>query len=468
MRVSVLIIDDEPLFRSMAEHALLAEGFDVRSVGTLEATRHALAEATPDILVMDRRLPDGDGIAFLRQLHESGNGIAAVVVTAYGDVDNAVEALRSGAADYLTKPLQVTDLVVKLRKVLETRHLRDRLALAKSHNDALPIVEPVSAVKRALLSKLRSVATSPLTPVLLTGASGVGKQFAAERLHAMTYPESDAPFVEVNCASLPEDMVERELFGAERGVLSDSPAARRGLIEMAHGGTLFLDEITDTPLRVQGKLLKFLDNLRFRRLGSERELSVRLRVVAATHENIAEMVAKGTFREDLFHRLSVFLVDIPTLASGQEDIEPLARAFVNHFATRQKKRITGLADSALQSLSTYTYPGNVRELRNIIERAVILARGPLIAADDVVLPEHATVHRVREAFFSVGLDTGAMPLPLEHVERQYVARVLMHFKGHRTAAAEALGISYPTFLKRLRELGFVEEAQQQHQHQGQS
>lgn len=460
MKLSVLIIDDEQVFRLLAEEALSSEGFDVRTVGTLGRARSEIEAAVPDVIILDRRLPDGDGIDFLREMNVHRNDLAAVVVvTAYGDVENAVEALRAGASDYLTKPLQVTDLVIKLRKVLETRHLRDRLAIARSSNMSVPYVEAVSAEKRAACERLRTVAASPLTPVLIAGPSGVGKQYAAELLHNWTYEANpDAPLVEVNCATLPEDAAESELFGRELGAFQDARSARRGLLEIADGGTLFLDEITQMPLRVQSKLLKFLDNMRFRRVGSQRELSAQLRVVAATNQDISAMVARGEFREDLYHRLAVFLVNLPPLAAGPEDIQPLAEAFVRHFSGRIKKRITGLTDGAFKAMRNYNYPGNVRELRNIIERAVILTSGPQLREEDIVLPKPSIARRTTDAFFTMDLDKDSLPLPLEHIERQYVARVLVHYKGHRTAAAEALGISYPTFLKRLRELGIDQEA----------
>lgn len=460
MKLSVLIIDDEQTFRLLADEALSAEGFDVRTVSTLAEARAELDAAVPDVIILDRRLPDGDGIQFLSELRsEGGNVSAVVVVTAYGDVENAVEALQAGASDYLTKPLQVTDLVIKLRKVLETRTLRDRLALARSSYIDMPRVEPTSKEKRAVLERLRSVSQSPLTPVLIAGPSGVGKQYAAELLHNMTYPNNpDAPFVEVNCATLPEDSFDSELFGFERGTGSETKTSRRGLIEMADGGTLFLDEVTGMPVRSQTKLLKFLDNMRFRRVGSQRELTAQLRVVCATNQNIAAMVANNEFRDDLYHRLAVFLVVVPPLSSGREDIPPLAEAFVRYFAGRVKKRLSGLSDGAVKALRSYDYPGNVRELRNIIERAAILARGPVIGEQDIILPDRSLAKRRSDTFFNVELSDQSTPLPLEHVERQYVARVLMHYKGHRTAAAEALGISYPTFLKRLRELGFGEES----------
>jgi two-component system response regulator AtoC len=467
MRPTVLVVDDERLFRVLAEEALSSEGFEVRTASTLQRARIEIDKATPDVMILDRRLPDGDGIDMLRELNAQGQTASLViVVTAYGDVENAVEALRAGAVDYLTKPLQVTDLVVKLRKVLEARGLRDRLALAASSSDAQrPRVAPKSPAAQNVFLQLERVSQSPLTPVFLVGPSGAGKQHAAELLHRMTFPSllgDGTPFVEVNCAALPAHLVESELFGHERGAFTDAKTMRRGLIEMADGGTLFLDEITELPEPSQAKLLKFLDSMRFRRLGGQREIEVSLRIVAATNRDL-KTLDNSRFREDLYHRLAVFLVNIPPLADRKEDISELAKGFVSYFAGRVKKRITGINAEALEALSTYNFPGNVRELRNIIERAMILTAGPEIEARDIILPELGELRgkgkaRVEDSFFSMALGVDGVPPPAEVVERAYVARVLEHFHGKRVVAAQALGISYPTFLKRLRELGFASDS----------
>jgi two-component system, NtrC family, response regulator AtoC len=458
MRPSVLVVDDERSFRLLAEEALSSEGFDVRTASTLARARVELDKTAPDVMILDRRLPDGDGIDLLRELAQSGQLTSQViVVTAYADVSNAVEALHAGAVDYLTKPLQVTDLIIKLRKVLETRGLRDRLALAKS-DSRLPTTAPRSAAAREVQYKLEQVAQSPFTPVFLVGPSGAGKQFAAEMLHKVTFADrpDGAPFVEVNCAALPGHLVESELFGHERGAFTDAKAMRRGLIEMADGGTLFLDEITELPESSQAKLLKFLDSMRFRRLGGQREIEVSLRVVAATNRELSRL-DHAHFREDLYHRLAVFLVNIPSLGKRREDIPELVESFVRYFAGRVKKRITGITPGAMASLAAYDYPGNVRELRNIIERAIILAAGPEISERDVILPERREARGDPSSFFSMKLNADGVPPPVEVVERAYVARVLEHLNGKRMAAAQTLGISYPTFLKRLRELGLSQE-----------
>jgi len=454
MKASVLLVDDESVFRVLAEEALVSEGFEVRAVDSLRRARAELDNAAPDVIILDRRLPDGDGIDFLKRLREEGpTAPLVVIVTAYGDVDNAVEALKAGASDYLTKPLQLTDLLVKLRKVLETRELRDRLALALTSAAGPPTIEPQSRTMREVAETLRRVSQSAFTPVFLRGASGVGKQRAAETLHRLTWEaDPDAPFVEVNCAALPDDLVESELFGHEKGAFTDARSTRRGLIELAAGGTLFLDEITELPLRSQAKLLKFLDTLRFRRLGGQREIAVELRVAAASNQDVEALVQAGRFREDLYHRLAVFVISLPPLAARKEDIPELARAFASFFAARLRKRPFALSAGAIDALRSYDYPGNVRELRNIVERAVILARGPEIAEQDIVLDRHQRLGP-SGLFFGVPLGGEGAPPSLEDVERAYLARILQHFEGHRTAAAQAIGVSYPTLLKRLREFG---------------
>ena len=456
MGASILVVDDDKAFRLLAEEALHAEGFEVRAVGSLARAEAEISSSMPDVVVLDRRLPDGDGIDFVPKLSaEGGSAPVVIVVTAYGDVENAVEALRLGAWDYLTKPVQLTDLVVKIHKVLETRGLRDRLSIARASAAGPPAVPPKSATMKQVVEVLSRVAQSPLTPVLLLGPSGSGKQRCAEMLHEQTFVgREEHAFIQVNCAALPDDLIENELFGHEKGAFTDAKATQRGLIELAAGGTLFLDEVTEMPLRSQAKLLKFLDSMRFRRLGGQREIGVELRIVAATNSNIRDRVARGAFREDLYHRLSVFSITIPALAERKEDIPDLAESFVRYFAARVKKRVAGIAADAMAALVAYPYPGNVRELRNVIERAVILTSGPTIAKRDLMFLETATaLHASDASFFHVTLHDDGTPPPLEMVERAYVRRLLEHCGGHRTAAAHALGISYPTFLKRLRELG---------------
>ncbi len=458
MKPSVLIVDDEQIFRVLAESALASEGFEVRVAPNLARAKKEIDRAVPDVVLLDRRLPDGDGMNFLREIRAEGQPPLVILVTAYADIANAVEALRAGAVDYLAKPVQPTDLLLKVKKALEVRGLRDRLELTQR---LVPhTVEPKSLAMRTFMRTLEQLAQSPFTPVLLVGPSGAGKQYAAEALHRFTYPPagSDSPFVDVNCAAIPADLIEGTLFGWERGAFTDARTSRRGLIEMADRGTLFLDEIAELPDHSQAKLLKFLDAQRFRRLGGEREIEVSVRVIAATNRDVDAFVKAGKFREDLYHRLSVFVLNVPALAERTEEIPELAQVFIEQCAKRMKKRTVGLSAEALAKLGRYDFPGNVRELKNIIERAVILSADSKIQPDDIVLPQASRSEAPSNVFFGVSLGQDGAPPPVDQVERAYVQRVLEHMQGKRGAAAEVLGISYPTFLRRLRELGIDRDA----------
>jgi len=459
VKPTVLIVDDEQVFRVLAESALVAEGFEVRSASNLARARKEIDRAVPDVVLLDRRLPDGDGMELLREISAEGHSAPlTILVTAYADISNAVEALRAGAVDYLAKPVQPTDLLLKVKKALEVRGLRDRLELTQRTNAPTPA--PKSAAMRAFTHTLEQLAKSPFTPVLLVGPSGAGKQHAAEALHRYTYPPAgtDSPFVDVNCAAIPADLIEGTLFGWERGAFTDARTSRRGLIEMADKGTLFLDEIAELPDHSQAKLLKFLDQQRFRRLGGEREIEVSVRVIAATNRDVDAFVKAGKFREDLYHRLSVFVLNVPALAERGDEIADLAQVFVDQCARRMRKPAAGLSNEALAKLKSYDFPGNVRELKNIIERAVILSSDSRISPDDIVLPPRARASAAPNVFFGVPLPADGAPPPVDQVERAYVQRVLEHMNGRRGAAAEVLGISYPTFLRRLRELGIDREA----------
>lgn len=319
-----------------------------------------------------------------------------------------------------------------------------------------PAIQPSVAVDpmvhvREELERLRQ---SPCTPVLLVGPPGAGKQHTAELLHRMSYGAEGAPFVTVDCAALPREFLDSELFGHERGAFAEAHEARRGLVELAHGGSLFLHEVTALPLPAQSMLLKFLDGMRLRRLGAQREQELSLRVIATSRREPRQLVKSGQLHEDLYRRLSAFRIDVPALRERPDEILPLAQAFLDDFAARMKKDVRGLTEEARALVAGYGFPGNVRELRTIIERAVVSARGAMLVAKDLSFAESGT-HALPEGsqFFHVDTPRDGVPPPLDVVEQAYVRRVLEHTGGKRMAAAQLLGIPYPTFLKRLRELG---------------
>jgi two-component system response regulator AtoC len=446
MSTSLLLVDDDRTFSSLASSVLTQEGFLVRTARSLHETRAALSREAPDLVILDRRLPDGDGLSFLPELRAQQPGTVVLMVTAHGDIASAVEAIKAGARDYLAKPVELDDLVLRARRAAEDVQLQERLHRAESELEGRRrLLVPRSPAMRRTLEMLERIATAPRSPVLLLGETGVGKEVLARHLHALR--KEQGPFVHINCAALPDTMVESELFGHERGAFTDARTARRGLVEVANGGLLFLDEVGELPLPLQAKLLTFLDKGAFRRLGGSSELSSSARVVAATNRNLNDEVAAGRFREDLFFRLSVFKVEIPSLRERREDVLPLAESLVAELCAELGRRPVGFSAAARERLERYPFPGNVRELRNVLERALVLESGSTLELESLS-PGARGPSAVADpnAFVVEG-----PPLPLEQVEQRYVRHVLERLGGRRMDAARALGISYPTFLRRLGE-----------------
>ncbi|HYO55534.1 sigma-54 dependent transcriptional regulator [Archangium sp.] len=446
MTTSLLLVDDDRTFSSLAASVLTQEGFQVRTARSLHETRTALAREAPDLVILDRRLPDGDGLTFLPELRAQLPGTVVLLVTAHGDIASAVEAIKAGARDYLAKPVELDDLVLRARRAAQDVQLQERLRRAESTLEGRRrLMVSHSPAMQNTLRMLERIATSPRSPVLLLGETGVGKEVLARHLHLLR--EEQGPFVHVNCAALPDTMVESELFGYERGAFTDARTARRGLVEVANGGLLFLDEVGELPLPLQAKLLTFLDKGAFRRLGGSSELSSSARVVAATNRHLTEEVAAGRFREDLYFRLSVFKVEVPPLRARREDVLPLAESLVAELCAELGRRPVGFSAAARARLERYPFPGNVRELRNVLERALVLESGPALELEALVPGTGGPPPPADPNAFVVA----GPPRPLDEVERLYVRHVLERLEGRRMDAARALGISYPTFLRRLGE-----------------
>jgi two-component system response regulator AtoC len=459
MKATVLVIDDEKTFRIVAEEALSSEGFQVTTASNGQAGLKAWQRDPCDLVILDRHLPDTDGLVVLeamtREMRERGLDTLIVIATAYADVASAVQALKLGAFDYLSKPLQLPELVVTVSKALEAKRLRAQVReLAGRAQAAIgDFVPGASAAMRKVIDMVDKVSEATDTTVLIQGESGTGKELIADLIARRTPGRKDGPFVEINCASLPESLLESELFGYERGAFTDAKAQKRGLFEAADGGTLLLDEVGEMPLSLQAKLLKVLEELTFRRLGGTRDLSVDVRVIAATNKELGDEVAKGTFRLDLYHRLDVFHIRVPPLRDRREDILPLANHFLQRFATRMRKPAIRFAPATERLLLGYGYPGNVRELRNVVERAVILSSREEVDTDCIVLSGPTGPAVAPAAFFSVDLDGEGKPPNLDGLERAYIARLLELTGGNRTAVARLLGVSYPTVAKKIADYG---------------
>ena len=445
MSRSILLVDDDRGFSSLAQAALAREGHPVVLARSLHEAREAVERAAPELVVLDRRLPDGDGLDYLPELKAQLPGTPVVMVTAHGDIQSAVDAIRAGASDYVAKPVDLTDLVMRAQRAMGEQNLRERLIRVEAElSGRRRLVPPRSPAMRQVLQMLERIATSPRSPVFLLGPTGAGKEVLARHVHALGAGEN-APFVHVNCAALPETTVESELFGHEKGAFTDAKQARRGLVEVASGGTLFLDEVGELPLALQAKLLTYLDSGRFRRLGSSSEESSTARVVAATNRNLELEIREGRFREDLWFRLSVFAIHVPSLRDRPDDVIPLAEALLAELAPELGRKGFRLGDQARARLQNYPFPGNVRELRNVLERALVLEPGPELTLSLLQTMREPVEGPTPTGSFVVTGD----PRPLEEIEKRYVRHVLGQLGGRRVEAAKVLGLSYPTFLKRL-------------------
>lgn len=444
MGALALLVDDDRSFSSLSAAALRREGFRVAVAHSLRDARRALGESTPDVVVLDRRLPDGDGLDAVAEFRRLAPGAAVLVVTAAADIAGAVAAIHAGASDYVVKPVELPDLLAKVRKAAEHLLLRERVdRLEHEQQDRLRLIEPHAPAMQQLLEALARVAAMGRAPVLLLGETGVGKEVLARFLHQRG-PTPLGPFVHLNCANLDAHTAESELFGHERGAFTDARSAKRGLVEAAEGGTLFLDEVGDLPLAVQAKLLTFLDTGEFRRLGATAPGQSRARIVAATHRDLPGEVRRGAFREDLWFRLATFRFPVPPLRERPEDIVPLAEGLVARLSTELGRRGATLSEAARTRLRAYPFPGNVRELRSVLERALVLESGPELALLDLARPGEAPLEA---GSFVVAGPT----VTLDELARRYVRHVLEQHGGRRTEAARSLGVSYPTFLKRLGE-----------------
>ena len=457
---SVLIVDDEKSFRIIAEAALVREGYTVRTADSGAAGVRAWRESPADVVLLDRNLPDVDGVDLLstlyREAEERGADTLFLVATAYADVENAVQALRRGAEDYLTKPIQLSELVVKIRKAFEARRLRHRVrALRREARQPLDaLLSSESPRMREVLEQARKVAQSPSTPVLLQGESGTGKEVVARLIHDETPGRRDEAMVALNCAAIAEGLLESELFGHERGAFTDAKTAKPGLLELAAGGTLFLDEVGELGPTLQTKLLSALETTTFRRVGGTHDLATDVRVIAATNRHLEADVAAGRFRLDLFHRLDVFHLTLPPLRERREDIRYLAHWLLGRIAQRLGRHAPRLSPEAERVVVAYDFPGNVRELRNVLERALILESGPEITPASLALGRSARPPSAgAEPFFQAPLGEDGRPPTLAELERDYVVRLLAHTRGNRAEVARLLKVSYPTVAKKIADYG---------------
>jgi DNA-binding NtrC family response regulator len=458
----ILLVEDKDSLRAMLRHALEAQGHTVIEARDQPEAEAALRSSRPAIVLSDLRLPDGDGFGVLRAAKEVEPELPVIVMTAYGSIQDAVAAMKEGALDFLAKPVDPDHLLLMVERALMQRRLATENILLKeelAHRRGAPqIIGNDPKLKQVSLALHRAASTD--TTVLLEGESGTGKELFARALHALS-PRADGPFVAINCAAIPETLLETELFGHEKGAFTGAAARKPGKFELAHRGTLFLDEIGDLPLALQAKILRALEEKRFERVGGTLPLQVDVRVVAATNRNLKAAVAARQYREDLYFRLSVFPITIPPLRERTEDITTLARYFIERFCRDLNKKPLTLSPAAEQELRAYAWPGNVRELQNCIERAAILTEG------DTIHPRHLNLS-FRDAVSAAAAEENASPWAtldwsgtladvsrrvMTEVERRKIEQAMKEAAGNRGRAAEILQISYKTLTSKLREYG---------------
>jgi two-component system, NtrC family, response regulator AtoC len=441
----VLIVDDDPASRRLLEVRLRPLECDVATARNGEQALAAIRKDVPDLVLLDLQMPKMGGIEVLRTLRKEGINIPVIVITAHGSIETAVEAMKEGAYDFITKPVDANHFDIVVRKALEREGLKRELELFSEDADKrYRLVVGKSTKMKEAVETARKAAASKAT-VLLLGESGTGKEIFSRAIHNWSERRSQ-PFVAINCVGLSKELLESELFGHEKGAFTGADQLKKGKMELANGGTVFLDEVGDVSQELQTKLLRFLQEREFDRVGGIRPIHVDVRIVAATNRDLDGAVKEGRFREDLYHRLNVVPITLPLLRERSEDIPALAHHFLERFAKEVKKNLSEISEEALGKLSAYEWPGNVRELANVIERAVVLGQGPEIAPHD--LPA-----RIVAAQSEPQSDGISYRNAMDAYRRQLVMRALAQTQGNRAAAARALGLHEKYLLRLLKSLG---------------
>ncbi|HDM78558.1 MAG TPA: sigma-54-dependent Fis family transcriptional regulator [Deltaproteobacteria bacterium] len=453
-KFTIHVVDDEESIRKGLK-ASFKQKYHVKTFSSAESALSEMVNRTPQLVLLDIGLPGMGGIEALEKIKTISPETLVIMITGYEDLNTVVTAIRAGAYDYIVKPLQIDALRVTIENALKTVSMRKEINNLQELylQEKVPCFVSESATVQEIMAYIDKIARSPDAPVLIVGESGTGKEIIAKTIHYKS-PYYEGPFVPINCSAIPRDLLESELFGYEKGAFSGARSTgKRGLVEEADGGTLFLDEIADLSFEAQAKLLRFLEEGEFYKVGGTRPRKVSTRVVSATNYNLMEQVEKGRFREDLYFRLAVIKIEVPSLEERKEDIVPIANFFLNQFNTKYRKSFKGLSPAAEAALKNHRWKGNVRELKSAIERAVLTAGGVLLEPHDLGIESGC-----RFASNSRSVKTGMFPrlpesgIDLPALEKHLIMEALERTSGNRVKAAELLGLSYYTFRYRLRKI----------------
>ena len=449
MKAKILVVDDESSHRQMIKAVLSAEGYEIREAADGNQAVKAVEEKFHDLILMDIRMPGLSGIEALQKIKDISPGIPVIIMTAYASVNTAIDALKSGAYDYLTKPLDIEELKILVAKALQFQKLeQENIYLKEQLNNRFDFSSIIgrSPSMKQLFETMALVAPSE-AGVLIVGESGTGKELIANAIHQNS-SRAQRPFIKVNCAALPETLLESELFGHEKGAFTGATARKQGRFQLAHNSSILLDEIGEMSPTTQAKILRVLQEREFEPIGSTQTIRVDTRVIAATNKNLEEEIKKGRFREDLFYRINVVTIAVPPLRERREDIPLLADFFLKRFAEKNRRVINGFTPRAMDLFMRYDWSGNVRELENVVERAVIMARGEMITPME--FPKNLKELDVELKEPNLDLSPGRS---LKEVEKEMILRTLAETDGNRTHAANILGISRRTLQLKLKEYG---------------
>lgn len=451
MKPSILIVDDDEVMRETLSDVLKREEYEVYSVGSGGETLSVIRKNIIDLILLDMRLPDGDGLELLKKIKEFDTEILVIIMTAYSDIQTAVSSMKSGAYHYINKPFDLEELKLLIEKGLETKGLINEVRrLHRQHKEGNQKSQIYGVTSQIHFVKelIEMISKTNKTSVLIQGESGTGKELAANAIHYNS-KRANKPLMKINCSAIPDSLLESELFGYEKGAFTDAKTTKKGLFELADGGTVFLDEIGDMKLFLQSKILRVIENQSFMRVGGEREIKVDVRIIAATNKDLETLVREGLFRKDLYYRLKVMVVEMPYLRERGEDILLLSNLFIEEINREYAKSINGLTEDAKKLMVHYPWPGNVRELKNVIERAMILSDQTYITPKQ--LPFEL---QEKEGYPSKEMDLNPFEIteimPLETLEKVYLFNVLKKMGGNKSKASKILGISRATLRAKVK------------------